>query len=273
MNLPAVQTTNFISPSEIPCQDEREHWEGRRGALEAERLAFSPPTQSKRVQSPAGSLPDLRMWESCQTMPLAGGFFFGDLPFLPPFHSGAAPYSPQSPSSALKTSLLSATKISSLTHSLSRWHTSCRTAEVLALLYDVSEVQLKIYFQAIPHANKVRFGIENVNHRTPHRVRAHLVQMLFTCHKCWRFASLDFCAWANGTAQPVTAVASNGPAAADGSYGSAIDFFGSGASSAIDFFRHDADSTSNFFGWAAYSSSAIGIATKADIVKTSVHVL
>ncbi|KAJ8875980.1 hypothetical protein PR048_023888 [Dryococelus australis] len=40
--------------------------------------------------------------------------FLGDLPFLPPFHSGAAPYSPQSPTSALKTSMLRAVQISSL---------------------------------------------------------------------------------------------------------------------------------------------------------------
>ncbi|KAJ8869745.1 hypothetical protein PR048_028753 [Dryococelus australis] len=43
---------------------------------------------------------------------LAG--FLGDLPFPPPLHSGAAPYSLPSPSPALKTSLLRATQISSL---------------------------------------------------------------------------------------------------------------------------------------------------------------
>ncbi|KAJ8895363.1 hypothetical protein PR048_000695 [Dryococelus australis] len=47
---------------------------------------------------------------------LAG--FLGDIPFPPPFHSGAALGSPQSPSSALETSLLRAAQISSLTHSL-----------------------------------------------------------------------------------------------------------------------------------------------------------
>ncbi|KAJ8878000.1 hypothetical protein PR048_022463 [Dryococelus australis] len=40
--------------------------------------------------------------------------FLGDLPFPPPLHSGAAPYSLQSPASALKTSLLRAAQISSL---------------------------------------------------------------------------------------------------------------------------------------------------------------
>ncbi|KAJ8871028.1 hypothetical protein PR048_027331 [Dryococelus australis] len=48
-------------------------------------------------------LPDFRMWESCRTMS-AG--FHGELPFAPPpFHSGAAPHSPRSPSSAFKTSI------------------------------------------------------------------------------------------------------------------------------------------------------------------------
>ncbi|KAJ8887531.1 hypothetical protein PR048_013747 [Dryococelus australis] len=41
--------------------------------------------------------------------------FLRDLPCPPSFHSGAAPYSPQSPSSALSTSLLRAAYISSLT--------------------------------------------------------------------------------------------------------------------------------------------------------------
>ncbi|KAJ8887826.1 hypothetical protein PR048_014044 [Dryococelus australis] len=62
------------------------------GAAVAERLACSPPIMTNRAQSPAGSLPDYRMWESCRAMPM-------------PFHSGAAPYSPQSPSPALKHSL------------------------------------------------------------------------------------------------------------------------------------------------------------------------
>ncbi|KAJ8877626.1 hypothetical protein PR048_022081 [Dryococelus australis] len=62
---------------------------------ETKLLACSLPTKANLVQSPAGS-PDFRMWESCRT----------------PFHS--APCSPQSPSSALKTSMLRA-QISSRT--------------------------------------------------------------------------------------------------------------------------------------------------------------
>ncbi|KAJ8867364.1 hypothetical protein PR048_031165 [Dryococelus australis] len=42
----------------------------------AERLAYSPPTNANRVQSPAGS-PDFRKWESCRTIPLVGGFSRG----------------------------------------------------------------------------------------------------------------------------------------------------------------------------------------------------
>ncbi|KAJ8894645.1 hypothetical protein PR048_007309 [Dryococelus australis] len=38
-------------------------------------------------------IPDFRMWESYQAMPLVGGFFRGS-PVSPPFNSGAIPYSP-----------------------------------------------------------------------------------------------------------------------------------------------------------------------------------
>ncbi|KAJ8877978.1 hypothetical protein PR048_022441 [Dryococelus australis] len=47
------------------------------GTAVSERLACSPPTVTNRVQSPVGSLPDFRMWESCRTMPLVGGFSRG----------------------------------------------------------------------------------------------------------------------------------------------------------------------------------------------------
>ncbi|KAJ8883882.1 hypothetical protein PR048_015737 [Dryococelus australis] len=79
-----------------------------------ERLTCSPPSKANRVQSPVGSLPDFQMRESCWTMPL-------NLPFPAPLRSDAAAHSPQSPSSALKTSLLKAAQISSptsLTHVL-----------------------------------------------------------------------------------------------------------------------------------------------------------
>ncbi|KAJ8887701.1 hypothetical protein PR048_013919 [Dryococelus australis] len=47
------------------------------GAAVAEQLACSPPTKANPVPSPAGSHRDFRMWESCRTMPLAGGFSRG----------------------------------------------------------------------------------------------------------------------------------------------------------------------------------------------------
>ncbi|KAJ8895233.1 hypothetical protein PR048_000558 [Dryococelus australis] len=84
------------------------------GAAAVERLTFLPFTKANRVQSPAGSLPDFRMWESCRMRCRWSAGFLGDLPFPPPFHSGAPPYSPQSPSSAFKTTLLRAAQISSL---------------------------------------------------------------------------------------------------------------------------------------------------------------
>ncbi|KAJ8893158.1 hypothetical protein PR048_005741 [Dryococelus australis] len=83
----------------------------RRAAV-AERLARSPPTKANRVQFPSGS-PDFLKCESCRTMPLFGGSSRGS-PASPAPHSGAARHSPQSPSSALETSLLRAAQISSL---------------------------------------------------------------------------------------------------------------------------------------------------------------
>ncbi|KAJ8865969.1 hypothetical protein PR048_033493 [Dryococelus australis] len=52
--------------------------------------------------------------------------------FLSPFHPGAAPYSPQSPSSALKTSMLRAVQISSLTLSLHCAHVDYKNSHFIA---------------------------------------------------------------------------------------------------------------------------------------------
>ncbi|KAJ8890234.1 hypothetical protein PR048_009742 [Dryococelus australis] len=54
---------------------------------------------------PGRVIPDFRMWESCRMMPLVSGFSRGS-PVSPPLHSGATPYSSQSPSLVLKTSML-----------------------------------------------------------------------------------------------------------------------------------------------------------------------
>ncbi|KAJ8866745.1 hypothetical protein PR048_032606 [Dryococelus australis] len=56
-----------------------------------------------RVQSPAGSFRVIVRGNRAEMMPLVGGFSRGS-PISPPLHSGAAPYSPKSPSSALNTS-------------------------------------------------------------------------------------------------------------------------------------------------------------------------
>ncbi|KAJ8877305.1 hypothetical protein PR048_021759 [Dryococelus australis] len=47
---------------------------------------------ANRIRFTAGSAPNFRAWESCRTMPLVSGFS-RDLPFPPPLHYGAAPYS------------------------------------------------------------------------------------------------------------------------------------------------------------------------------------
>ncbi|KAJ8870828.1 hypothetical protein PR048_027127 [Dryococelus australis] len=59
-------------------------------------LDYSPPNKANRVQFPAGSFSDIRTWESCRTIPLAGGFSWGSHPNQNySFHSGAAPNSPR----------------------------------------------------------------------------------------------------------------------------------------------------------------------------------
>ncbi|KAJ8881019.1 hypothetical protein PR048_017492 [Dryococelus australis] len=75
-------------------------WEASRAAV-VERLARSPPTKENRVLFPAGSLRIFVSGNRAGRCHWSAGF----LGNLPPFHSSAAPYSPKSPTSALKTSL------------------------------------------------------------------------------------------------------------------------------------------------------------------------
>ncbi|KAJ8881131.1 hypothetical protein PR048_017604 [Dryococelus australis] len=88
------------------------------GSTVAERLACLPPTKAIRGLNPwpghsgfshVGIVPDDA---------IARCGFLGDLPFPPPFHSGAAPYTIQSPSSALKTSRPLKSRLTLFTHSL-----------------------------------------------------------------------------------------------------------------------------------------------------------
>ncbi|KAJ8867330.1 hypothetical protein PR048_031131 [Dryococelus australis] len=65
------------------------------GAAVAEQLACSPPTEAIRAQSPAGSLRISASGKHGGRCRWSAGFP-GDRPLLPPFHTGAAPYSPQS---------------------------------------------------------------------------------------------------------------------------------------------------------------------------------
>ncbi|KAJ8874555.1 hypothetical protein PR048_025418 [Dryococelus australis] len=90
LDLPVCVVTNTVQLSEVaPCLTpvSREYCVKIPyqflGATVAELLACSPSTKANRVQSQTGS-PDFRKWESCQTMPLAGGFFLRDFPFPHP---------------------------------------------------------------------------------------------------------------------------------------------------------------------------------------------
>ncbi|KAJ8872687.1 hypothetical protein PR048_026300 [Dryococelus australis] len=76
--------------------------------------------QSRRVLSPAGSPPYFRMWESCLTIPLVGGFSRGS-PVLPALTFRlCSTLTSLRPHSALKTSMLKAAQISSLTRPLGK---------------------------------------------------------------------------------------------------------------------------------------------------------
>ncbi|KAJ8868621.1 hypothetical protein PR048_030160 [Dryococelus australis] len=66
------------------------------GTTVAERLACSPSTKAIRVQSSAGSLQIFACGNRAGRCRWSVGFL-GVLPFPPPFHSGAAPYSPRRP--------------------------------------------------------------------------------------------------------------------------------------------------------------------------------
>ncbi|KAJ8895465.1 hypothetical protein PR048_000798 [Dryococelus australis] len=80
------------------------HTESQMVATVAERLACSPPTKAIRVQCSVGSLRIFACGNRAGRCYWSAGFL-GDLPFPPSFHSGATPYSPQSPSSVLKSSM------------------------------------------------------------------------------------------------------------------------------------------------------------------------
>ncbi|KAJ8897349.1 hypothetical protein PR048_002695 [Dryococelus australis] len=75
-------------------------------------IGCSPPTKANRVQS--HPRPGHRLVGIVPDDAAGRPVFSGISHFPPPIHSGAAPYTPQSPSSALKTSLLRAAEISSL---------------------------------------------------------------------------------------------------------------------------------------------------------------
>ncbi|KAJ8866595.1 hypothetical protein PR048_032455 [Dryococelus australis] len=100
--------------SPLRCFDSKSRY---LGAMVVKRLDYSPPIKANRVRFPAGSPPDFRMWESRRTMPLVGGFSRRCPVSSRPSISALLHTYLASPSSALKTSMLRAAQIYSLTHS------------------------------------------------------------------------------------------------------------------------------------------------------------
>ncbi|KAJ8870698.1 hypothetical protein PR048_029723 [Dryococelus australis] len=94
LQMPALQVWNLVIPSLyvlIPCLS-LQHSD--------ERLACSPPIKAIRIQSPVGSLRIFACGNRAGRCRWSAGFL-GNIPFPLPLHSGAAPYSPRSPSSDL----------------------------------------------------------------------------------------------------------------------------------------------------------------------------
>ncbi|KAJ8870197.1 hypothetical protein PR048_029213 [Dryococelus australis] len=77
---------------DFPAQFKGQRWfTCRITSLPPKRTTFD----SRWGRFPVGSLPDFRIWGSWWTMSRWSAAFLEDLPFPPPFHSGAAPYSPR----------------------------------------------------------------------------------------------------------------------------------------------------------------------------------
>ncbi|KAJ8873709.1 hypothetical protein PR048_024542, partial [Dryococelus australis] len=80
--------------------------------------------------------------------------FLGDLLFPQPFLSGATPFSPQLPSSALKTSLLRATQISSFTHEIREFNDL--QASLYSLVYKHDDITCTLVVCC--HSERRRLG-------------------------------------------------------------------------------------------------------------------
>ncbi|KAJ8888359.1 hypothetical protein PR048_007849 [Dryococelus australis] len=98
------QSTVALRPRSAVCSTSRAHLLLLRHWMHIEATVVERFTKANRVQSPAslifacGNRAGRCLWSEHS---------LGDLLFPPPLHSGAAPYSPESPSSALKTSIYS----------------------------------------------------------------------------------------------------------------------------------------------------------------------
>ncbi|KAJ8889723.1 hypothetical protein PR048_009224 [Dryococelus australis] len=149
------------------------------GATVTERLACSPPTKAILGQSPAGSLRIFACGNRAGRCRWSAGLL-GDLQFPPPFHSGATPYSPQSPSSTLKTSMLRTVQISSLTHSLTHSN-KCKYSGYIHGKYEESAVHCARSPYRPCASRTLEGGVENQLGNNPTYVRQT------TKHKysCW----------------------------------------------------------------------------------------
>ncbi|KAJ8898127.1 hypothetical protein PR048_003487 [Dryococelus australis] len=102
------QYLGCYKPPNLPTDDGGHGGVAAGGATVAEGVSLPPSHQGDPGSIPGRVTSDFRMWESCRTMTLVSRF---PQPPPPLPNSGAAPYSPQSPLSALKTSMLRCSRV------------------------------------------------------------------------------------------------------------------------------------------------------------------
>ncbi|KAJ8881686.1 hypothetical protein PR048_018172 [Dryococelus australis] len=130
-------------------------------------LVYSPPTTVNWARFPARSPPDFRNWESCRTMPLVGGFSQGSPASPNPFILTLLHPPIASPTSALNTSMLTVTQISSLTH----FESKARAMEIFAdyfclFCHETSEVLYYTLDKERPERRRKAEEIRNTSTQT-----------------------------------------------------------------------------------------------------------
>ncbi|KAJ8897432.1 hypothetical protein PR048_002778 [Dryococelus australis] len=197
-------------------------------ATVSERLACSPPTKTIRVQSPAGSLRIFARGNRVGRCRWSTGFL-GCLQLPPPLHSGAGPYSSQTPSSALKTSPLPSLPLRLCPNSLREYLSptleitesalccpqlggenargdDCRVVLAVSCWSGLLDSGITLFTRLDSATRRTPLGICESN-RGPHSCSTMIVYLNFAAHSPWlkfsrvlintrsEFLIMEACAW------------------------------------------------------------------------------